>query len=204
MEPFRLPDLPIEITLRILEFTVVCSSKSNPIDIEVAIRRSFHSDWDSIWPNLKEGADRLSQPAVTRTCRLLRNEGLRIFYSQNCFLHHAIYRSSLSFWLNQLSHDLRPHITVFCKLLKPSTSTGVAAVWLDACVKCYLKGVEGMKTGVDKDSGKILMQKISDKWCCRLAFRESSGMALLSIEEGHEAMLKHVKDDKEPQWALVE
>ena len=61
-----------------------------------------------------------------------------------------------------------------------------------------------MKIGVDKGSGRILMQKISHVWCCKLAFRESGGMALWSIEEAHEAILKAVKDDGEPQWAIVE
>ena len=67
--PFRLLDLPPELWLRICEFAVI---KSRPIQIGRE-------------PDPADQMAMVSQPDITRTCRLLRSEGLPLFYSANVF-----------------------------------------------------------------------------------------------------------------------
>ncbi|GIZ37432.1 hypothetical protein CKM354_000087800 [Cercospora kikuchii] len=76
-ECFRLFDLPTELIIRVLEFAVVISTKAKPLLIECYLKES--------WPT---ACNELSakQPAITRTCRLFREEGLKLFYTQNIFL----------------------------------------------------------------------------------------------------------------------
>lgn len=72
--PFRLFDLPPELWLRVCEFAVL---KPSPIRVGRE-------------PNLKDQVAVTQQPAITRTCRLLRHEALPVFYALNTFemLHH--------------------------------------------------------------------------------------------------------------------
>lgn len=67
--PFRLLDLPPELWLKVLDFAV-----RRPNTIRIG-RESKFSDQVA----------RVRQPAVTRTCRLLRREGLPMFYANNKF-----------------------------------------------------------------------------------------------------------------------
>lgn len=67
--PFRLFDLPPELWLRICELAVI---KATPIQCGRESR-------------LRDSAAIVRQPAIIRTCRLLRREGLPIFYAANDF-----------------------------------------------------------------------------------------------------------------------
>lgn len=71
--PFRLLDLPPELWLRICEFAVI---KNGPIQVGRE-------------PKSRDQMAIVSQPEITRTCRILRSEGLPLFYSTNVFeLYH--------------------------------------------------------------------------------------------------------------------
>lgn len=67
--PFRLFDLPPELWLRVCEFAVI-----RPSTIRVGKE-----------PSLVDQVAITRQPAITRTCRLLRHESLPLFYSSNTF-----------------------------------------------------------------------------------------------------------------------
>lgn len=67
--PFRLFDLPPELWLRIGEFAVI---REKPM---VLSRNLYGVDQERI----------VRQPAITKTCRLLRQETLPLFYSLNEF-----------------------------------------------------------------------------------------------------------------------
>lgn len=69
---FRLFDLPTELWLRICELAV---TRPSPIDITRAR-----------WANHQVQV--VKQPAITRTCRVLRHEGLAFFYQNNTFEAH--------------------------------------------------------------------------------------------------------------------
>lgn len=63
------------------------SSNSRPIEIFRSLKRPAQSINGAIsGAPYKKGASDLVQPAITRTCRLLRHEGLKKFYSSNYFL----------------------------------------------------------------------------------------------------------------------
>ncbi|EMD00060.1 hypothetical protein BAUCODRAFT_21723 [Baudoinia panamericana UAMH 10762] len=66
---FRLFDLPPELWLRICEVAVI-----SPVPVNVT-RVPFQ----------QQQAQRVQQPAITRTCRLLRQEALPMFYKNNTF-----------------------------------------------------------------------------------------------------------------------
>ena len=80
-------DLPLEIVLEILERSVVNSTKFDPIDLDAAF---LHKGPKSSRRRVSH-TQRLLQPPVTETCRFLRTEGLKIFYSRNVFLPPTIY-----------------------------------------------------------------------------------------------------------------
>ncbi|GIZ37426.1 hypothetical protein CKM354_000087200 [Cercospora kikuchii] len=115
-KPFRLFDLPDELIVRIVEYAVVMSSRKHPIKI-----RAIHVEQPHFWwayPQLgvridpDESKD-LLQPAITRTCRLLRDEGLKAFYDQNHFLVKASTRGAdaLCRWIDPLGEDRIKGIT---------------------------------------------------------------------------------------------
>lgn len=77
-KPFRLLDLPGELVIRIVEYAVVMSSHKHPIKIRPINVDEPHFWW--AYPQLgvridPEKSKDLLQPPVTRTCRLLRDEG---------------------------------------------------------------------------------------------------------------------------------
>lgn len=76
--PFRLFHLPPELWLRICELAVI---KKDPIDMTAA--RDLHNQ-----------VKILAQPALTRTCRLLRREALPVFYQYNTFVAYHICRTA--------------------------------------------------------------------------------------------------------------
>ncbi|WPH00079.1 Hypothetical protein R9X50_00290200 [Acrodontium crateriforme] len=69
LTPFRLFDLPAELWLRVIDLAV---TKSDSITITKG-----RSALDQV--------EIVRQPAITRTCRLLRQEALRMFYRHNDF-----------------------------------------------------------------------------------------------------------------------
>jgi len=103
--PFRLLDLPNELLLPILDMAVTVSCKGNPIRIHYAVR-SKKSNVASPAGEIKyrKGAHMLMQPAITRVCRLLRNEGLPMFYKQNTFYswHNRYSFRAVRRWLDDI------------------------------------------------------------------------------------------------------
>ena len=88
---FRLLDLPDELVITILGLVVVVSSKNDPIDINLAVLRRTQKIKPTLSSTLYSptAAARLVQPAVTRTCSMLRCEGLKLFYGCNSFYGDA-------------------------------------------------------------------------------------------------------------------
>lgn len=94
---FPLLHLPGELILRVLHFAVVASSKCNPIRLRMN----------------EESSPGVTQPAITRTCRLLGKEGLATFYKQNVFFSDSAYYSRVSGlyeWLIRIGSDNRAAI----------------------------------------------------------------------------------------------
>lgn len=81
---FRLLDLPPELVIRIAQLAVI---KPKIIDATLA-------------PELKHQARILQQPAITRTCRMLRRESLLAFYRDNNFeAYHWAKHACVRQWL---------------------------------------------------------------------------------------------------------
>ncbi|EME88775.1 uncharacterized protein MYCFIDRAFT_170351 [Pseudocercospora fijiensis CIRAD86] len=76
-EHFRLLDLPPELVVRIVEYAVITSSKECPLEFK---------------------PDSAVQPAITRACRLLRAEGVKLFYGSNYFVLNASDSETEVFW----------------------------------------------------------------------------------------------------------
>ncbi|KXT05506.1 hypothetical protein AC578_3697 [Pseudocercospora eumusae] len=76
-EQFRLLDLPLELVVRIIGYAVVTSTEERPLDVNPSSA---------------------VQPAITRACRLLRAEGLKLFYACNCFSITATSSRTAMFW----------------------------------------------------------------------------------------------------------
>lgn len=94
-DTFRLLDLPTELQLRIFEFAVI---EEEPITISMRIwmnHKCGPRSSDDYWPvdywrlrKLWFGGPQIAkrtQPAIARTCRYIRAESLKIYYSQNKF-----------------------------------------------------------------------------------------------------------------------
>lgn len=91
-QTFRLFDLPDELWLHILTLSV---TRSHPIDPTWA--RTNHQQ-----------ALIAAQPPITRTCRLLRKEGLLLFYRLNTFeLQHVSYVACARNWLIAIGGENR-------------------------------------------------------------------------------------------------
>ncbi|KAF2210652.1 hypothetical protein CERZMDRAFT_85966 [Cercospora zeae-maydis SCOH1-5] len=109
-KPFRLLDLPDELIVRIIKSAVVMSSRKHPMKI-----RAIPVDEAPFWwhyPQLEvrissEQSEKLIQPAITRVCRSLREEGLQAFYELNHFLVKASTRApnALCRWIDPLVED---------------------------------------------------------------------------------------------------
>ena len=91
-ERFRFPllDLPAELLIRICELAV---ARKTTIDATLA-------------PKARNQAEILQQPAITRTCRLLRRESLRAFYRDNNFeAFHWARHACIRGWLIALGPE---------------------------------------------------------------------------------------------------
>lgn len=112
--------------LRILKLAVVHSSKMapvGPVNVNVAVphgtcyrrccRRS--TSFDEMWQVYKswEQRDRLIQPAIARSCRLLREEGLFIFYTQNVFVVNNTHIHVLARWLGCLTDRQKSQVLLY-------------------------------------------------------------------------------------------
>ncbi|GIZ37431.1 hypothetical protein CKM354_000087700 [Cercospora kikuchii] len=109
-KPFRLLDLPPEIVIRVLEFAVSIDHKPKLI-YDPPGRRSICGFYDTSFELYK-------QPAITKACHWLRNEGLSIFYSHNRFLMTATNDeiNSLWMWMASLQAKHLKEISVYVML----------------------------------------------------------------------------------------
>lgn len=90
-EHFRLLDLPLELVVRVLGFALVFKQEDQFTHHKIGesnygvagYSTSFH-----FW----------AQPAITRTCHLLRNEGIPMFYSSNQFSLTGSDGDAAKFW----------------------------------------------------------------------------------------------------------
>ena len=95
---FNLLDLPIELVLRILELSVVV-----PRPIKPTFARQCEKQ-----------AKLVEQPAITRTCRLLRKEGLPLFYRLNVFEAYQRHGTAcVRKWLVAIGHANRCFMKIF-------------------------------------------------------------------------------------------
>ncbi|KAM3421657.1 hypothetical protein BST61_g2042 [Cercospora zeina] len=76
---FRLLDLPPELVVRVLGFALIINHKS---------KLTHTYTWQGVFlrHTYMTSFKLYKQPAITKTCHWLRNEGLSIFYSRNSFL----------------------------------------------------------------------------------------------------------------------
>ncbi|PPJ60613.1 hypothetical protein CBER1_03654 [Cercospora berteroae] len=88
-QPFRLLDLPPELVVRVLEFALIIDDKAK-LKLTPSDRPSGSSYNTSFELYL--------QPAITKTCHWLRNEGLPIFYSRNRFVVTAQFDDAFYLW----------------------------------------------------------------------------------------------------------
>ena len=116
----------VKLVLRVLELVVVQSSKPEPIDVikatsPKAIDVTRAISLQNFEPGGYPERGRLIQPAITRTCRLLRAEGLTPFYSQNVFaiVPNAGFRAAeqLQRWLRCLTEQQKANITIIYHVL---------------------------------------------------------------------------------------
>ena len=100
---FRLLDLPPELVIRICQLAVI---RPNTIDTTMS-------------PKARRQARLLQQPALTRTCRLLRQEAPRSFYRDNTWeAYHWSKHNCIRDWLRAIGEDnLRTmrELTFHCK-----------------------------------------------------------------------------------------
>ena len=100
---FRLLDLPPELMVRICQLAVVQTYTFDPTKAPLA----------------KHQAKIVRQPAITRTCRLLRKESLRAFYRDNNFeAFHWAKKTCIRNWLTAIGvENLRAmrSLTFHCK-----------------------------------------------------------------------------------------
>lgn len=82
-EHFPLLELPDELVLRVLYFAVVTSSKDNPI---------------SMYDKKDDRATPPTQPAITKTCQMLRKEGLKMFYKHNVFYTESTHEGTVGLY----------------------------------------------------------------------------------------------------------
>ena len=87
---FRLLDLPPELMVRICQLAVIQPETIDPTKAPLA----------------KHQAKIVQQPAITRTCRLLRKESLRAFYRDNDFeVFHWSKKACIRYWLIAIGEE---------------------------------------------------------------------------------------------------
>ncbi|GIZ37429.1 hypothetical protein CKM354_000087500 [Cercospora kikuchii] len=106
IEHFPLLELPDELVLRVLYFAVVTSSRDNPVPICKYYDRDL-SAW--VMP--------ATTPAITKTCQLLRKEGLKMYYKHNVFYLDGTYEGMFRF------HD-------WAMTIKPASRAPIGEIWV--------------------------------------------------------------------------
>ena len=151
---FQLLDLPMELLLRILMSAVVDSSIKDPIVID-------HPK------QLRGKGNGLLQPPITRTYRLLRNEGLPIFYSKNVFnlSHYGSDDTTLSRWLSSLHDTQKSELTIWCDMDMMSSAgpRSYVAATFKVLLTFDLGQVQDIKVDFNEDTEKTLVRRIGDR-----------------------------------------
>ena len=114
----RLLQLPTELQLVIFEYAVV---ETAPLLINCGCDSSYFGD-DERWQQdleLWESGEKHppTQPALTRTCRLIRNIALPMYYQQNSFRAHYCFPSDFDGcikWVEQIGSANRRLLRYFC------------------------------------------------------------------------------------------
>ncbi len=193
-EVLRLPDLPIELVIRILEYAVIVSFDDDPQYIDDALaskRKSFrNSDPPSI--AYREVTLPLVQPAITRTCRLLRNEGLSLFYGCNASVFHVsgfrVY--TMIEWLASLQACHRAQINLqYCTNFSCDTLRDFFIIAAKIVRLFNTKSPEDyaptrlivIGVPVDED-GLVVVHKVGEMWYGRIAFTDGPGIKVRSFE----------------------
>ena len=192
---FRLLDLPVELVVRVLEHAVIIGSEDRPININDAFRHRRKTAAQSAQgSNYRRGTGLLMQPALTRTCRLLRVEGLKIFYSQNVFFTDS---SSGDFqplgrWLQCLSGAQRPKATIFCVIANGHfrcLHTMIDSV--RTLAKTMALHVPECKVGMLQESDKVLLKRVRNSACCQLVFHTGSSVHLWDLGDAAAELGEH-------------
>ncbi|KAK5686346.1 hypothetical protein LTS10_002463 [Elasticomyces elasticus] len=138
---FRLLDLPPELFVHICRYAI-------PADKKFVISRSNYNDGSMIM-----------QPAITRVCKLLREELLPIFYTSNTFIYHEKRKEPIG-WANRLTGFLR-RVPLACKpeamrILVTSKNQDTQA-FLDAPLQFIGYGLERCtgQAALGREGGKL-------------------------------------------------
>ena len=143
----RLFDLPPELWIRICRFAVVKG--------KITIRNSDDN---------KEVARAVAQPALTRTCKVLREEALKLFYAANefsfCDKSDTIH-SGLRFWLYALGPQSAALVKNCSVVSKESDVVQYVAMRMGICGVRFQDGaplrrtMKELKFTVQVSEGKI-------------------------------------------------
>lgn len=210
-ECFRLFDLPPELVIRALEFAVVISTKANPLLVE----RHSEEPW-------ARSCDEFSakQPAIMRTCRLLRAEGLKLFYARNVFLGTSSYHNAPALWSwadaigqESLQRISRLYVSWVCgrggqiceykggKLLEVCDGSETSAWGLLEEVEYLAEERYNLKgptpAFVQLDYGKVVLDMTYDHPRYRLSFKEQDDngpQILISVEFAQDHSIFRNKD----------
>ncbi|CAK1360283.1 hypothetical protein CB0940_06354 [Cercospora beticola] len=106
IEHFPLLELPDELVLRVLYFAVVTSCKDNPIPI-----CEYHDEASRDW------VTPATTPAITKTCHLLRKEGLKMYYKHNVFYMEGCFDGMFDF------HE-------WVMTIRPASRAPVGQIWV--------------------------------------------------------------------------
>lgn len=114
----RLLQLPAELQLIIFEYAVI---EENPLLVNCGCDSSYFRDiekWHQDQNLWSQGEIRSpSQPALTRTCSMIRNISLPMFYQQNSFRAHYCYETNFDMavhWLRMIGQENRRLLKDFC------------------------------------------------------------------------------------------
>lgn len=109
-QPFHLLDLPTELLLQILALAV-----ATPDPICIHAPPSTEKAGDSVFPSRVQTSHllrRLEQPPITRVNKLLRQEGLKLFYGMNT-LHGVNWSEPLPrSWITRIAAEWRRDMRV--------------------------------------------------------------------------------------------
>lgn len=148
-KPFRLMDLPPELMLQILKQAVVGDEDLATI-------------FTHLWPSQRK---LLTQPPVLCTCRLLRTEGLTMFYELNRFsmIGETPVLLTLAAWLQGIGRDNALRLRLF---VRPRTKH---YCWGDGHVMPdddYTRGFLQVMRGMGLTVAPVEEEEIIDPWPC--------------------------------------